>query len=325
MKIRISYHDTQWPLYRQLPGNLNQQVPNTIHWKGHDFYVNQDIEECDVWIVNNILLKTESSLCPPKNTIFITGEPENVGIYDEFLLRKFHYLLTSQKRINHPHKIYAPQGHQWFVGKTYDELSNNKPKKTKDIAIFSSNLQISDSHKKRYNFICKIKERYGDRIDWYGRGLNPFEDKWDVMPKYKFVIVIENCSIPYYFTEKIMDAYLCLCHPIYAGCTNIHEYFPPSSMTLIDMDDWDKTEKTLDSILKNSDNIYNESYTFIEQARQKCLDEYNFFSIVINLIKDLKLVLGEKEKITFEVYENKNIFFKIYRKISNIFYKLKNG
>ncbi len=325
MKIRVSYHHITWPLYRQLPGwNSVWGMEQDMEWRGHQFYINKDMPDCDVWVVNNFLFKNEATHCPPENTIFITGEPPVVENYDESLLRQFKWLLTAQTQINHPNKIFAPQGHQWFVGKSYDDLFNNDSvvnEKTQNIAIVTSNLQITAEHKKRYEFVMKLKEYYGDKIQLYGRGFKPFKDKWDILSQYKFCIIMENSSIPFYFTEKLVDCYLALTHPVYYGCTNLEDYFPTQSYTKIDRDDFASAVKIIDELLADTNKKYQQSLPYLKEAKNLCLNRYNFFAIICDLIEKLNLKEGSpKKNISYRVNDNPSLVFRIRRKISNFIY-----
>eukprot|EP00401_Gymnodinium_catenatum_P010069 CAMPEP_0117537090 /NCGR_PEP_ID=MMETSP0784-20121206/41787_1 /TAXON_ID=39447 /ORGANISM="" /LENGTH=303 /DNA_ID=CAMNT_0005333669 /DNA_START=89 /DNA_END=996 /DNA_ORIENTATION=+ len=45
-----------------------------------------------------------------------------------------------------------------------------------------------------------------------------------------FVLVVENSRHKNYFTEKLLDAVLCRCVPVYWGCTNIQDFFDPAGI-----------------------------------------------------------------------------------------------
>ena len=49
-KIKISTQFPEWPLLRQTPGSKGI-------WDNCQFFVNQDVEECDMWVVYEGLLK----------------------------------------------------------------------------------------------------------------------------------------------------------------------------------------------------------------------------------------------------------------------------
>jgi hypothetical protein len=73
-KVKLSTIVPSWPLVRQTPGSKGI-------WGDYQFFIDQDIEECDFWVVYAGFAKTERALCPPENTILITGEPPTCLLY----------------------------------------------------------------------------------------------------------------------------------------------------------------------------------------------------------------------------------------------------
>ena len=95
-----------------------------------------------------------------------------------------------------------------------------------------------------YNYRHELGEKIIEdnlEIEIYGRSTELLKKKYPNNPHikykfehsdihkiyqdYKFTIVIENCSEPEYFSEKITDVLLCGGIPIYLGCLNIDKYF----------------------------------------------------------------------------------------------------
>lgn len=68
----------------------------------------------------------------------------------------------------------------------------------------------------------------------------------------QFVVVIENSSHPNYFTEKLLDALLCQCVPLYWGCTNIGDFFDVSGIVMLEGD----IDDILGTLLSLSDNDF---------------------------------------------------------------------
>jgi hypothetical protein len=126
--IRLEYPYLNWPIFRQTPKESGQ-------WENYAFNLNQNVENCEAWIVYSYLDKpfVTQDVCGP--LIFVTTEPVSIHQYPSEFLKQFDFVVTCQKEINHPGKIYDLQGLPWFVGKSYDELSNMKdiPKKKKII------------------------------------------------------------------------------------------------------------------------------------------------------------------------------------------------
>ena len=63
-------------------------------------------------------------------------------------------------------------------------------------------------------------------VDIYGFGGNAIQDKRHALDPYDYTLVVENAFIGNYVTEKIMDAYLGFCQPIYFGAANVQDFFP---------------------------------------------------------------------------------------------------
>ncbi len=295
IKIKFSHPYPNWPYIRQTPNNSGI-------WKNYQFFINEAIEECDYWVVfNSLLHKKEMVKCHPDNIIFITGEPYSTRKYPRKFLNQFAHIITCQKEIRHDDITYIPQGYPWFVNKSYDELmESNFVKKTKQISIVTSNKQFTKGHRKRFDFSMALKEYFGDEIDLYGRGIRDFDDKWDVLAPYKYSIAIENSSETDYFSEKISDCFLTHTFPLYYGCPNISSYFSEDSYLKIDIDNLDRSKNTIERILNDSMH-YEEHLVHLIQAKEKCLNNFNIFPLIVNFIETKKLDKNDsKEPITLQ-------------------------
>ena len=95
--------------------------------------------------------------------------------------------------------------------------------KSKLISIFASNKNTTDGHILRHSIITN----YRSKIDGlFGRGSYGFlNDKADGLRDYAFHITVENTRKDYYFSEKLIDALLTGCIPIYSGCPSINNFF----------------------------------------------------------------------------------------------------
>ena len=115
-------------------------------------------------------------------------------------------------------------------------------------------------------------ERISGKVefDLFGRGFTPLADKWDGLAPYRYSIAVENYRGPDYWTEKIADCFLSWTMPIYYGCTNITDYFPPEAMVLIDIDD---IEEAVDKIREAiAQDLWRKNLDAIEYARKLVLE-----------------------------------------------------
>lgn len=278
--VKFSFPYPKFPVTRQTSNSLNV-------WRDYQFVMNDDtLKEADYWVVFEDLLSLEEKvICPKENTIFITGEGTATGGYDIKALSQFNHIITCQKQIRLPNTHYFHTANPWFVGKSYQELITQKEvKKTKQISVICSNVQLTEGHRLRYNFCLRLKEYFGDRIDLFGRGIRDFEDKWEVLADYKYSVVIENSVEENWFTEKLYDCFLAHTFPFYHGCPNITDYFSEKSFFKIDINNFEETIKSIESVL-NDENHYEQCLEDIIEAKNTYLNNYNIYPLITNFIE----------------------------------------
>jgi hypothetical protein len=266
--------------------------------------MNQPVKECDYWVVFDDIPGEETVLCPSGHVLLITGEPPSVKQYDNEFLHQFSKIITCHKLENYPNVIHRQQALPWMVGwylengatvgysKDYDELKNiTEIKKEKLLSVISSNKSFTAGHKERLLFIQKLKTILGDQVDVFGRGIREIGDKRDAIAPYKYHIVIENSSFMDYWTEKLADCFLAGAYPLYYGCPNLGDYFNEESFSYIDIHNIEKAIQTIKDVIKNGS--YEKKVGQIYRAREKILDEYNFFPMIYQICTE---TFAESEK-----------------------------
>jgi hypothetical protein len=313
LKIKVTYGFQMPDIIRQTPGNSGI-------WGNCEFFINQDIEKCDFWIVYGRMLKIEKTICPEENVIFISGEPPTITDYEEKFLKQFNSVITCNKKLVHPNKIYTQLSLPWHIGYyinkfDYDELKGLElPRKTGLISAITSNKAVTEGHKKRIDFIFQLKEYFKDEMDIFGRGFNDIEDKSLAILGYKYHIVIENSSFRHYWTEKLSDAYLGFSYPIYYGCPNLNDFFPVDSFTIINIDNLDSSIKTIENIIQS--NYFDRYANEILKSRNLILDNYNFFPRFHEFCNQYDVSLKKKEVV---LKPEKKIFQRSF------YYSIKNN
>jgi hypothetical protein len=248
---------------KQTPGNSG---------KWGDIEGTSNFDEADYYIV----LDGHPKMLSQDKTIFVKREPDYI----------------SSRRQNYKHMIDWKDtncGVTWWINKTYDELVVMEyPEKPKDVSCVASS-----KHVHRNNYIKSLFK--GDSpIDLYGYGHNHsyygnnykgplnYDGKCKLrgMLDYKYNIAMENSQQKNYWGEKLGDAFLSWCVPIYWGCTNMEDYFPEGSYHMIDMN---KTKLSdIIEIVKQPVNV--EALT---KARNIVLNDYNIWEVVNRKIKSI--------------------------------------
>ena len=280
VKLTFNY---DWPLFRQTPEF--SQI-----WGNYKFVIDDDLKECDFWIIySDYNLISEKIKCSPKNIIFIPAECYNTSPkFTQNFLNQFGLIITVQRELKHKNIVYSHNANPWFVGKSYDELMfESAPEKTKLISVVSSNKIFTEGHQKRFNFVQKLKEHFGSQIDVFGRGINDFDDKWDVLANYKYTIAIENDYCDDWVTEKYFDCVYANSLPFYYGCPNLETYVNKDSFIRIDINDFDASIKTIENAI--NDNEFEKRATLLQEQKIKSLQNDQFFPWIVSILDKLEM------------------------------------
>lgn len=312
VKITFNYNH---PILRQTPKSKGI-------WGKYHFIIDDTLKGCDFWIIySDYKLKKETVRCNPENVIFITGEGYNTSPrFAQNFLDQFGAIVTVQRELKHRNIIYMHNANPWYVNKTYDELSKiKKVKKTKLISVICSNILQTEGHRKRLDFVEKLKKYFGSQIDWYGRGVRDFDDKWEVLAPYKYSIVLENDYIDDWVTEKVSDCLLPYTFPIYYGCPNLEKYFPADCFQRIDINDFAASVRVIESILARD--IYAQKTKAIARGRKLALNKANLFPMLARILDNFN---PDLKKTNFKFNTNvltrpPSIKSKVLREIKRVF------
>lgn len=306
IRVKVTTTFPEWPFIRQTPGSLGT-------WQDCDFIINRHVDECDFWVVYDGLLAPETSRCAGERIIFMAGEPPDVKRYRNEFLQQFGIIITSDQDVDHHCVLHHQQAQPWHLGinretglisKTYDELrSITEFPKTKLLSVVCSSKAISEGHRRRLGFLEALKVHFGSEMDMYGRGFDEIADKWDAIFPYKYHIAIENSRVPDYFTEKLTDTYLGGAYPLYCGCPNLQNYFPPDSFTEFDVSTPKKALKIIGEAV--SGNTYERAQDQIRVAREVVLDTHNFFAMIARLVREYNPVSEQPFRKTASTARNR--------------------
>jgi hypothetical protein len=194
---------------------------------------------------------------------------------------RFDYVLTHDKNLLSISKkfVFVPVGGHWIY-----EPDCKIHNKTKMLSIIASSKNQSVGHKLRHEVISKHK----NKIDGlFGNGYQFIQNKIEGLKDYRFHIVIENIQNDYYFSEKLIDALITGCIPIYFGMDSIGNYFDKRGILSF------KNMEGLNNILNT---CVNEDYynmikkigiieTNFQKAKEYLTPEDYMYN---NLLKDLK-------------------------------------
>jgi hypothetical protein len=272
IKLSINLHH---PLLLQTPGGKGR-------WKDATFILNEEVAECDAWIVYEGLFGKETTRCPANQVMLITGEPSDIRIYELGWLRSFDRVRTVQPDITHPRRTVGHTALPWYLGPGYDQLSSGDfPAKTDEISVICSNKAMIGGHRRRLRFVEQLLEL--SPMPRFGRGFRDLPDKWDGLAPFRYSVAVENSRHDHYWTEKIADCFLAGTVPIYWGAPNIKEYFPEEAMIVIDTIDPVEVARIIKA--EATPEAYQRRLPALREAKRRVLEEYNLFEVAYQMAK----------------------------------------
>ncbi len=220
-------------------------------------------------------------------------------------------LPSVNKKYSYEHKFLYTFTPANFLNMSYDELKQLQNNRKKGISCIVSTKNIHRNYQKRINFIRQYSKKYPGAIDIFGKGWSKIElgnnykgelgnyhrhdqnktlSKFDGLYGYNYSICLENFPNDCIVSEKITDALLSWCMPIYWGSKYTNKYFPEDAFHLIDLNDPNVYEK----IYKISQTpISEKNITAIKQARNIILDKLNIWEQIYQIINNYNTFLDE--------------------------------
>lgn len=178
----------------------------------------------------------------------------NKGLYDRciknivYLENNFDYIFTHDKSllpISDKFKMVICNARPWVK-----DIGIHK--KSKMVSMVASSKVMCEEHKYRQQII----QKYKNKLDLYGRGFNPIQNKDIGLKDYRFSIAMENGDYSLMYTEKITDCFAMGTIPIYWGCSDIGEIFDENGIITLTKD-FKFENLTVDLYVSKLDSIKN--------------------------------------------------------------------
>ncbi|MEL6457628.1 MAG: glycosyltransferase family 10 [Cyanobacteria bacterium J06621_15] len=232
---------------------------------------------------------------PKEKVIYLLREPPLEEVVEA---HKRHYRhaqdycsYVSGPEDNAPNPDYMPA--IWYYSNSFRELNEMPPPvKEKSLSWVTSGINRTENHRKRLAFLKMLRDSELE-VDLYGRGLpdwargsGELSNKWYGMAPYYYNLSVENyADNDWYVSEKLWDALLAWCLPIYYGGSAADKLLPPGSfLRLPSMDE--KGLAYINEITSTHDAWY-EAKEAIAEARQIILHEINLISWLSKYVKNV--------------------------------------
>lgn len=288
-QVRISTRFHRFPWLRQTPGGKGE-------WNSFHFYMSGDKDGEDWLIVydepNDLTLTT----LPKKRRVLFIGEPPDYKRYPKKYLNQFGLIVSPYPlKVRGSLCLIANPALPWFAGVDFSDFSLSRGlesleeldwqnSKKKLISVVCSMKDTLEEQKLRLRFVELLEREFGTEVDVFGRGRRPISDKLDAILPYKYHIVLENNTLPNFWTEKLADTYLGGSFPIYFGSSNLSEYFSDNCFERIDLGgDLDLAMKVVHKTVDSS--RFERELGSLSNCRNLVMSKYNFFSVCSEILE----------------------------------------
>jgi hypothetical protein len=183
---------------------------------------------------------------------------------------------------------FAPQPNYmpaiWYYDRSFRELDTlGPPPKTERCCWITSGITRTARHRLRMDFLHLLRE-LETPFDLYGRGLpatvnsrGTLQNKANALGPYYYNLAIENYAAnDWYVSEKLWDALLAWCLPIYYGGDAADKLLPPGSFLRLPSLD-EAGAQYIQAVTSNLD-AWHEAQDAIAQARQIILHKLNLLN-----------------------------------------------
>jgi Glycosyltransferase family 10 (fucosyltransferase) C-term len=182
----------------------------------------------------------------------------------------------------------------WYVNRPFQELASSSiPAKIKSCSWITSGIARTVNHRRRLAFLKLLQDRSLD-FDLYGRDLPPdvksygmLANKWYAMAPYYYNLSIENfADNDWYVSEKLWDALLSWCLPIYYGGSAADKLLPPGSF--LRLPSMDEAGLSYLQAVTASPDAWHDAKDAIAEARQIILHKLNLVNWLAEFVEQLE-------------------------------------
>lgn len=182
----------------------------------------------------------------------------------------------------------------WYHTQPFQALqSMPAPPKTRLCSWITSGVNRTANHRRRLDFLRSL-QAHNLAVDLYGRDLpdwamshGPVSQKWHAMAPYYYNLAIENyADNEWYVSEKLWDALLAWCLPIYYGGPAADRLLPPGSFLRLPAMD-ERGLAYIQDVTATPDAWY-AAQTAIAEARQIILHQLNLLNWLSDVVTQLE-------------------------------------
>ncbi len=223
---------------------------------------------------------------PRARRILFLGEPAAIKTYALPYLNQFGTVVGPTAFPGFSGRRIVQHGSlPWHYGRnrclSWDRVMMDK-EKSAAISVFCSDKTFTAQQVNRIMFVGELKRHFGALVTHFGNGFHTLPEKADGLDPYRYTVALENSMEDTYWTEKLGDAYLGHCFPIYAGGKVSLGDFDPAARLDIDVRAPDDAFRRIEALLESQ--AFERSQSLIRAQRMRVMTEHNLFAVADRII-----------------------------------------
>ncbi|CAK0839542.1 unnamed protein product [Prorocentrum cordatum] len=144
-----------------------------------------------------------------------------------------HRLRHERPAVAVPPHLLGASGALVLLGRgTCQDAADLRPKASHGLKEYFPGTRLGDRGHEIWEAREQLERRAGVPVDFEAGGGVSRADR-NRQFSYQFVLVVENSRHRNYFTEKLLDALLSRCIPVYWGCPNIADFFEEAGLVVV--------------------------------------------------------------------------------------------
>lgn len=192
-----------------------------------------------------------------------------------FFSGRYHRVLTHSSALlsKLPNARFTAHGGSFLLSPSVSD----SPKRQR-ISLIASSKNSTVGHRLRHRISAWSKQASPD-LKLFGTGYHRVEDKREAHDDYCFSVCIENSRTPGYFTEKLIDSFLCRSLPVYWGAPDIAHFFDPRGMICC------SSEAELQNVTQNvTEADYRLRLPYLEDNIRRAIEFSDFYTNAVKVL-----------------------------------------
>lgn len=202
------------------PGNYSINLSNEMRDAGPTFFQwDREPGDAPLKVFTDIRLLEADPNDPARKVALLVESPGLNGQAIQAAIEeqhRFSHILTHYAPLVHRGGkfVFYPFGGRW-IGST------GFATKDKQVSLIVGRKKEMEGHQIRHTIAKEV-----EGVDLYGEPYTEWmPSKLPALESYQYTIAVENIKADYWFTEKLIDAFLRYTIPIYWGCPSIEKFF----------------------------------------------------------------------------------------------------